>query len=296
MAADLTLSQVTTEATETVLTANASKIEIALTSKFIQTVPRTAVAHPMATMVMVAGPVAAAACWPAPEKPSSPRRAATPSNTPESNNDDGGNENQAQEAEDAVQAHGVNDNRAEEQADDDGVGESLTPPPQVPYGALNGPLRIYPQRPGLISINRIYPRSRVANRQSRHLSERDVFNNFRHELQPYGSHDPIQTITNQSGEFRFVEMVVNIEGADAYVQSLDVGDVVDVVFAPLYGREWVDVDEGVSLYQERLTTAFGNEGNGWPQPSLMTLRLSAHRALLSRQGRIFILFVRVRQQ
>ncbi|KAK4195503.1 hypothetical protein QBC40DRAFT_258927 [Triangularia verruculosa] len=83
-------------------------------------------------------------------------------------------------------------------------------------------------------------------------------------------------------------------GADAYVQSLDRGDIVNMVFLSFPSREWEDIHSGMTVYKQRLRTAFGDELEQWSAASYNETVLNVRNALLSARGTIFIMMVRVR--
>ncbi|KAK0668165.1 hypothetical protein QBC41DRAFT_303630 [Cercophora samala] len=174
------------------------------------------------------------------------------------------------------------------------VDRPLTPAPlaQLPYGAVDIDRRIY-ARPYTVYPDRIYRGVTVAFQQTMG-NRRDVLNYYRHLDQPPLVRNPIQTIVRQSGQLGFVEMIVNIAGADAYVQSLEIGDVVNLIVAPVYGTEDDDLNEGILLYEQRFFESFTllERMHSLAVPRA-ALRARARAALLAGQGHVFILFVRV---
>ncbi|KAK0654162.1 hypothetical protein QBC41DRAFT_386606 [Cercophora samala] len=160
----------------------------------------------------------------------------------------------------------------------------------LPYGGP-GSLRIYAQRPGMVSVHGTYRRARVGYPRPLH---RDILQTFRQNRQD-GAHYPTQLIMRHSGIFSFVEMIVNIDGADAFVQSLDAGDAVDVVFCAFPNPEWEAISADWSTYNSRLRMMFGAELANWPQVEYEQARQPLRMAILFNQG-IFMMFVRTRQQ
>ncbi|KAK0668164.1 hypothetical protein QBC41DRAFT_303629 [Cercophora samala] len=204
----------------------------------------------------------------------------------------------------ANSARSVPDNRArcsnapepEDRVDARHAGPLLAPPRQA--------LRMYAPTLSRSPIDRIYRNARVQDSQDPMLDgDLDVLNCFRHGGVP---NNPIQAITCQNRELRFVEMIANAEGADAYVRSLGVGAVVDVVFATLYGNDCDAVDQAVLLYQSRLQALLTRQEryevvtreeipNEYTR--FFALQVEARRALLTTStgpGVLFVLYIRVR--
>ncbi|KAK4194724.1 hypothetical protein QBC40DRAFT_259723 [Triangularia verruculosa] len=152
-----------------------------------------------------------------------------------------------------------------------------------PYRLQIVPLTLFKMQ--TLTASRVWP--------SEERVDRDIFIDFRHDDQQMA---PLQTIVNQSGLFRFIHLVANIGGIDAYVQSLAASDVVDVAFAPIYGQGvWPTID-AIEVYAERLSTAFDvQEHEAWALPALFwdDMYVSAYTAALAGQGRIFLVFVRL---
>ncbi|KAK4195371.1 hypothetical protein QBC40DRAFT_301241 [Triangularia verruculosa] len=144
-------------------------------------------------------------------------------------------------------------------------------------------------RPGVVSVHQMYRHARISMPRS---SQRDILNGFRQN----GQHShATQIVTRQSANFSFVEMIVNIEGADAFVQSLDAGDIVDAVFCAFPSQEWEDISRNWSVYCSRLRLMFGAELLEWPQLTWAEIRNPLRMSILCNAGDVFMLFVRTRQ-